>query len=82
MPVERVQRSWLPRLAWGSALATLCLLAGCWLAPGASRPHKTVCYALVKNMKSLQVELTQFPESVRNVMQIDHGLHSLIEDQP
>jgi hypothetical protein len=79
-PAERVQRAWLPRLAWGSAIA--CLLAGIWLGSGAGHPQKTVCYALMKNMKSLHAELAQFPERVRTLMQVEHGMHSLIEDQP
>lgn len=79
---ERVQQSWLPRLAWGSALATICLLAGCWVVPVTNHPPKTVCFALVENMRSFHTELTQIPGRVRNVMQIEHGLHSLIEEQP
>ena len=82
MPVERVRLVWLPRLAWGGALAMACLMAVCWLGPGAGHSNKTVCYALMRNLKTLQADLAQFPERVRTVMQIEHGLHALIEEQP
>jgi hypothetical protein len=81
-PVERVQRAWLPHLAWGSSIALACLVAGFWLGSSAGHPQKTVCYALIKNLKSFHAELAQFPERVRTVMQMEHGMHSLIEDQP
>lgn len=82
MRVERVQRSWRPRLAWGSGGAFAFLIVALSLHPGAGHPQITVCHALMENVKLFQAELAQFPESVRNVMQIDHGLHALIEDQP
>lgn len=81
-PVERIQRVWLPRLVWGSSIAFACLVVGFWFGHGFGRPQKTVSYALMKNARSFHAELAQLQKGVHTLMRIDHGLHSLIEDQP
>ena len=81
-PMERVPRAWLPRLACGSSMALACLFMALCCGPGVGHREKTVCYAFLKNIKSFRAELAQLPGRVRTVMQIEHGLHSLIEDQP
>ena len=68
------------RLAWGAGLALAGLAAGFCL--GHSRASKTVAYALVSNERELRQTIQQFPDHVRTLMQDEHGLHKLIEDQP
>ena len=80
-PVESIPGLWLPRLAWGGGIAFACLMIGACFGSGLDCPRKTVSYAM-QSVKSFQADLAQFPGRVRNVMQIEHGLHALIEDQP
>jgi hypothetical protein len=70
----------MPRPAWGFGAALACLVAV--LCLGRSRMPKTLCFALLKNEKELRQTVRQFPGHVRALMQDEHGLHKLIEDQP
>ena len=78
--VPPARRSSMPRLAWGFGAALACLAAGFCL--GQSRMPKTVCYGLLKDEMKLRQTVRQFPARVDALMQDEHGLHKLIEDQP
>lgn len=69
----------MPRLAWGLGTALACLVTG--LCLGHSRMGKTACYALRKDEKELRRTVRQFPVHIRALMQDEHGLGKLIEDQ-
>jgi len=68
-----------PRLVWGLAAGVACLAAA--LCLGHETP-KTLYCVLLKDEKELRQTVRQFPAHVRALMQDEHGLHKLIEDQP
>lgn len=80
-PRERVQPVWWPRLALGGGFALASLVIGLCLSPGRDCPLKTVYYAM-QGARAFPRELAQLPARARALMRIDHGLRSLIEDQP
>jgi hypothetical protein len=80
-PPQRSRSGWLPRLAWGGSVAFACLMMGLCLSPHCNCPLKAVSYAM-QSAKSFHSELAQLPQQARALMRIDHGLHSLIEEQP
>ena len=81
-PARTVRQSWLHHFAWEGSIAFACLVAVLGFVLAFGHPKKSVTYAMLTNVKSFQAELVQFQGRVRVLMQIDHGLHSLIEDQP
>ena len=80
-PGERFQPAWWPRLALGGGMALASLVIGLCLSPGGSCPLKVVFHA-TQNARSFHRELAQLPQRARALMRIDHGLRSLIEEQP
>ena len=80
-PGQRVQLVWWPRLAWGGGIAFACLVIGLCLRPGGSCPLNAVSHAM-QTTRSFHRELAQLPRQARALMRIDHGLRSLIEEQP
>jgi hypothetical protein len=75
-----VRTTSMRRRAWGMGAALACLVAS--LCLGLSRVPKTACYALLKNGRELRQTARQFPGQLRALMQDEHGLHKLIEDEP
>ena len=45
------------------------------------RLPKAVSYALLRNERELRATLVQFPNHLSKLMQDEHGLHRLVEDQ-
>jgi hypothetical protein len=80
-PRQRVPPLWRPRRAWAGGIAFACLLIGLCLSPARNGPLKAVSQA-TDRAKSFHKELVQLPERARALMRIDHGLRSLIEEEP
>jgi len=72
--VERPQKTFLPRLAWGSAAALACLIFALTLWPASQ--------VVLKDARVFRRELAQFPNHLRVFMADEHGMHHLIADQP
>jgi hypothetical protein len=78
-PVEwTVRRVWLPRLALCGSIAFACLVIGLGVWCGQGGPLKSASYAIGKTYR---MELAQFKNRVRVLLQGEHGLHYLIADQ-
>ena len=80
-PVRKARPVWLPRLALGGGIAFACLMIGLCLSPGGICPLQAVSHA-TQRARSFHKELAQLPDRARVLMRIDHGLRSLIEEQP
>ena len=80
VPAEQPERqAWMPRFALSFGLALLCLFAG--FGVGQTRMPQAVSYALL-NGHELRRNVAQFEARVGRLMQDEHGLHRLVEDQP
>jgi hypothetical protein len=80
-PGQRFQPVCWPRLALGGGFAFACLVIALCLSPGGECPLKAVFHA-TQSARSLHRELAQLPMRARALMRIDHGMRSLIEEQP
>jgi hypothetical protein len=77
--VPPVRAPFLPWLVRGFGVALACLAVG--LCLGQSRLPKRFCSAVLKNERELRQTVRQFPRHVCALMQDEHGLRSLVEDQ-
>jgi hypothetical protein len=81
VPVERpARRAFLPGLLWGGRLALACLMLGFCLWQ--SRMPRALSHALLKDEQELRQSVARFHHNLGRLMQDEHGLHKLIEDQP
>lgn len=67
------QKSSLPRLAWGSAIASACLIFAFVILPA--------FHVALKDERVFRRELTELPHHLRVLMADEHGMHYLIADQ-
>jgi hypothetical protein len=74
-----LRRTLMPRLAWGFGVALACLVAGFCL--GHTRAPKRFCYVLLKDENELRRTVQQFPSHVCGLLQDEHGLSKLVEEQ-
>ena len=71
---------WFPRLAWGIAAATACLIIG--FAVGHWRGQAEVASSgLLQNQKVIREMLGMFPNRVRAIVQDEHGLSLVLADK-
>ena len=71
--VERRQKAFVPRLAWGGAIALAGLVFALAFWPAFQ--------AALKNERAVRRELAQLPKHLRVLMADEHGMHYLIADQ-
>ena len=81
LPARNASRAWRPRLAWGGGIAFALLVISFSSCPGLRCPIQTLACAM-HNVKAIRMELARLPQQARALMRIDHGMPSLIEDQP
>jgi hypothetical protein len=79
-PAEALAREvFMPRLAWGCGIALACLVLGISFGPsGASR---RLYSAVAKHERALSRSVRQFPGRVCALMQDEHGMWVVMEDQ-
>jgi hypothetical protein len=79
-PAERpAPRTFMPGLLWCGRVAVACLVAGFCLWQ--SRMPKALSHALLKNENEFRQSVARFENNLGTLMQDEHGLHRLIEDQ-
>ena len=81
VPVERpARRLYASGLFWGGRLALACLMLGFCLWQ--SRMPRALSHVLLKDEKELRQSVERLHDNLGALMQDEHGLHKLIEDQP
>ena len=70
--VERAQTRWLPQWAWGSGLATACVVLCLALWPA----FQTV----VKDERAFQRDAARFPHQLHLLMADEHGMQYLVSE--
>ena len=81
VPSERpTRREFMPGLWWGGRMALACLMMGfCLWESGTPR---ALSRALRKDEQELRQSVARLHNNLGTLMQDEHGLHKLIEDQP
>jgi hypothetical protein len=80
-PVERpARRDFMGGFLLAGRMALACLMLGFCLWQ--SRMPKALSHALIKDEKELCHSVERFHDNLGRLMQDEHGLHRLIEDQP
>lgn len=69
------------RLAWPTAIATICLIVGFSLGQW-HKPSQKMDYALLQNESTVRQILTMFPNRVRAILQTEQGLQLVLSDKP
>jgi hypothetical protein len=69
----------MPRVAWGFGIALACIVLG--FSFGQSGAPKRLYYAVVKHERALSESVRQFPGHVCALMQDEHGMWVVMEDQ-
>ncbi len=72
--------SWLPQVAWGFSLAFGCFALGYFI--GHNEVPRGLTHAMLENQREFRVSLTKFPDQVRSLMLNEHGLQTLLPEQP
>ena len=81
IPAERpARRAFMPGLLWGGRVALACQMLGFCLWQG--RMPRALSHALLKDEQELRQSVARFHHNLGTLMQDEHGLHKLIEDQP
>ena len=81
VPAERPpRRALMAGLLCGGQLALACLMLGFCLWQ--SRMAGALSHALRKDEQELRQSVARFHNNLGRLMQDEHGLHKLIEDQP
>jgi hypothetical protein len=76
---EPARRIFMPGLLRGARLALTCLMVG--FCVWQSRMPREISHALRQNEKELRQSMARFENNLGRLMQDEHGLHKLIEDQ-
>jgi hypothetical protein len=69
-----------PRLGWGFGMAVACVVVV--LCLWQTRAPRMLCYDVIQNERAMRQTVRQFPRHLRALMQDEHGLGKLVEDQP
>jgi hypothetical protein len=69
----------LPRIAWGFGVALACIVLG--FSFGRTGEPRRLYYAVVKREHALSERVRQFPGRVCALMQDEHGMWKVMEDQ-
>ena len=77
-----IERHWLPRLAWGGAVAFTCLVIGFTIGHWRGRTIEGDPYTLLQNGKMLREVMTLFPNRVRAIVQDQQGMQLVLSDKP
>ncbi|MGP8198586.1 MAG: hypothetical protein ACLQU4_03685 [Limisphaerales bacterium] len=79
-PEQPARRVFMPGLMWGARLALACVMLGFCLWQ--SRMPATLSHALRKDEKELRQSVERIHDNLGRLMQDEHGLDKLVEDQP
>lgn len=76
---QPARNAFVPRFAWSFGLATACLFAGFFLTK-AGLPQK-FSHTIAHRTVQIRHDMTQIHAGLNRLMQDEHGLHRLVEDQ-
>jgi len=79
--VVRDERRWLPRLAWGLATATACLIIGFGVGQWRGKTETASSDKLLQNLKLIRETMAMFPNRVRAIVQDERGLNLVLSEQ-
>ena len=78
---DRARSRWVPRLAWGIAVAAACLLIGFAVVLWRGRSEATAANELLQNEKVIREVMAMFPNRVRAIVQDERGLNLVLSER-
>jgi len=77
---ERPRNAWIPRLAWGLSLASICLAVGFLIGRQGGSPG-VASNGLLRNEALLRETMAMFPNRVRAIVEDASGLNLVLSDE-
>jgi hypothetical protein len=77
---SRTEPSWFPRLAWGLAAATACLIVGFAVGHWRGSAETASANGLLQNGKLIRETMAMFPNRIRAIVQDERGLSLVLSE--
>ncbi len=77
---SRTEARWFPRIAWGLAAATACLIVGFAVGHWRGSVETVSANGLLQNEKLLRETMAMFPNRIRAIVQDERGLSLVLSE--